>query len=103
MGSHVTIEDNKVALPFWGVFNYIGLTYMYLSCALLILGRPSLNWIQQIINDVREIKLIETQKSDSAKPIFSKLENAAKDSVAFRKKVDCCIPCKGCLRKENQK
>ncbi len=32
--------------------------------------------------------------------MFSKLDNAAIDRVAFRKKVDCCIPHKGCLWKE---
>ncbi len=30
-------------------------------------GRSSLNWIQQMINDVRDIKLIEIQKSASTK------------------------------------
>ncbi len=57
--------------------------------------RPSLNWMQQVINDVRDINLIETQTSDSAQSIFSKLENAAIDRVAFRKKVDSYIPTKG--------
>ncbi len=51
-------------------------------------GRPSLNWIQQIINDIRDIKFIDTQKSDSTKSIFSKLEKEATDRVAFRKKID---------------
>ncbi len=66
-------------------------------------GRPSLNWIQQIINDVRDIKLIETQKSDSIKSIFSKLEKEATDRVAFRQKIDCCMPSRGCLEKATLK
>ncbi len=66
-------------------------------------GRPSLNWIQQIINDVRDIKLIETKKSDSTKSIFSKLEKEATDRVAFRQKIDCCMPSRGCLEKATLK
>ncbi len=45
-------------------------------------GKRLLNWIKQVINDLRDIKFIETQKS-----LFSKLENAAIYRVAFRKKV----------------
>ena len=66
-------------------------------------GRPSLNWIQQVINDIRDTKLIEIQTSDNAKTLFAKLENEAIDRVAFRKKIDCCIPRKGCLRKDPRK
>ncbi len=63
-------------------------------------GRPSLNWIQQIIKDVRDIKLVEIQKSNSTKSIFSKLKKLATDRIAFRKKSDCYIPRKGCLRQD---
>ncbi len=59
-------------------------------------GRPSLNWIQQIINDVRDIKLIEIQKSEYKIHIFKIRE--VSNRVAFRKKFDCCIsayPTKG--------
>ncbi len=66
-------------------------------------GRTSLNWIQQIINDVRDIKLIEIQKSNSTKSIFSNLEKFAADRLTFRRKIDCCIPQKGCLRKDTLK
>ncbi len=54
--------------------------------------------MQQIINDVRYIKLIQFQKSDSAKSIFLNLEKLATDRVTtFRKKIYCCI--KGVYRR----
>ena len=65
-------------------------------------GRPPLTWHKLIETDVRRLGFVDVDPSDDTKTIFDKLTILAENREDYSSRINCCMPRKRRLSREEQ-